>query len=83
MKLNDFQLRVSNSKCNFLFFNLELVTQKRNKIFNYQVSNSKLLEVSNSKLQKSEEKVTRSKFFSFFDFELVTGSVNLNFLTSN
>ena len=83
MKLNDFQLRVSNSKCNFLFFILELVTQKRNKIFNYQVSNSKLLEVSNSKLQKSEKKVTRSKFFSFFDFELVTGSVNLNFLTSN
>ena len=83
MKLNDFQLRVSNSKCNFLFFNLELVTQKRNKIFNYQVSNSKLLEGSNSKLQKSEKKVTRSKFFSFFDFELVTGRVNLNFLTSN
>ena len=83
MKLNDFQLRVSNSKCNFLFFNLELVTQKRNKIFNYQVSNSKLLEVSNSKLQKSEKKVTRSKLFSFFDFELVTGSVNLIFLTSN
>ena len=31
MKLNTFQLPVSNSKCNFLFSDFELVTPKRNK----------------------------------------------------
>ena len=31
MKLNSLQHRVSNSKCNFLFFNFELVTRKWNK----------------------------------------------------
>ena len=30
MKNNTFQLRVSNSKCNFLFLNFELVTRKKN-----------------------------------------------------
>ena len=31
MEFNTFQPQVSNSKCNFLFFDFELVTRKGNK----------------------------------------------------
>ena len=61
MKLDIFQLRVSNSKYNVLFFNFELLTWKWNKkMFNYLVNNSKQIFLS-----FDFELVTRSATFYF------------------
>ena len=79
-----FTHRVRNSKWNFLFTNRDLVTRKQNnkslifklvtwgenKCFSTCFSTS-----SNSKVKQKGstiELVTRSNFFLFFDFELVT-----------
>ena len=91
MKLNIFQLRISNWKCYFLFSNFELVTRKRkkkrltfelvtaNKTFDFLTLFIFRLQVSNSKVKKSKYnfRVSNLKFdLIFYIVELVTQKKN-------
>ena len=65
---NKVTLRVSNLKFNLIFYEVELVTRKKNFYKNFRVSNSKwdVIRNSSSKLKNSEPhlKDTLSKIFT-------------------